>query len=101
MKEVRYHPAARGELFAASDWYEDRAALGNDFLTKAAAAESAMSKHEDSFPWVEGYEPLRGARLDRYPYRLIYAIQETVLFVLAVAHDGRAPGYWSDRLTEA
>jgi hypothetical protein len=100
LKHVRYHPEARQELLDAVDWYDEHARLGEDFLAKAIAAEHAVAKHQGSFPLVQGYEPLRGARLDRCPFRLIYAPAPDGLVVLAVAHDRREPGSWSDRLED-
>lgn len=34
----------------------------------------------------------------RFPYSLIYGIEEQTLIVIAVAHSRRAPRYWVDRL---
>ncbi len=34
----------------------------------------------------------------RYPYSLIYAIDEDTLVIVAVAHQQREPRYWADRL---
>jgi toxin ParE1/3/4 len=35
--------------------------------------------------------------LHRFPFTLIYAPSSHVLYVLAVAHDRRRPGYWLSR----
>jgi toxin ParE1/3/4 len=34
----------------------------------------------------------------RFPYALIYAVEERRVFVVAVAHFRRRPGYWRDRV---
>ncbi|HYJ89275.1 MAG TPA: type II toxin-antitoxin system RelE/ParE family toxin [Pyrinomonadaceae bacterium] len=34
----------------------------------------------------------------RYPYSLIYGIDEDTLVIIAVAHQQREPRYWADRL---
>ena len=39
------------------------------------------------------------ARVQGFPFRLVYFIVGDVLWVLAVAHDKRKPGYWLDRLS--
>ena len=36
--------------------------------------------------------------LRRYPYSLIYARTAGLVYVLAVAHSSRKPGYWTTRL---
>jgi hypothetical protein len=60
-----------------------------------------MSKHPESFARVQGHPEIRRAPLERFPYRLIYAVGEDELFVLAIAHERRRPGYWGDRLADA
>lgn len=41
---------------------------------------------------------MRRCRLSRFPYGLIYAIENADTLVLAVAHLHREPDYWRDRL---
>lgn len=36
--------------------------------------------------------------LRRFPFSVIYAEVGEVLYILAVAHGSRRPGYWSERL---
>ena len=35
--------------------------------------------------------------LRRFPHSVIYAVINDVLYILAVAHGSRAPGYWEKR----
>jgi len=41
---------------------------------------------------------VRRCRLSRFPYALIYTIDNGDILVLAVAHLQRRPDYWRDRL---
>lgn len=41
---------------------------------------------------------LRRLLVRRFPYYLLYAVEETRIFILAVAHFRRRPGYWQPRL---
>ena len=43
-------------------------------------------------------EGVRRCRMNRFPYGLIYAVDNGDILVLAVAHLHREPGYWRDRL---
>jgi hypothetical protein len=43
---------------------------------------------------------IRRFSLHRFPYSLIYGIEENTIVVIAVAHDHREPGYWSDRVSD-
>jgi toxin ParE1/3/4 len=40
---------------------------------------------------------IRSFVVGSFPYSIIYAQQEHLLFVLAVAHGSRKPGYWKSR----
>jgi mRNA-degrading endonuclease RelE of RelBE toxin-antitoxin system len=37
-------------------------------------------------------------KVRRYPFRIIYLIQVDRIWIVAVAHLSRRPGYWSDRV---
>jgi mRNA-degrading endonuclease RelE of RelBE toxin-antitoxin system len=41
---------------------------------------------------------VRRCRLRRFPYGLIYAIDEGDILIVAVAHTHRRPDYWRDRM---
>ena len=97
MKRVVYHRLAASELIKASVFYEKRAPLlGERFL---AAVDAAVVKTREN--------PARG-RLEkfglssfkarRFPYRLFYDEQPDRLWIVAVAHLSRRPGYWVRRL---
>jgi toxin ParE2 len=48
--------------------------------------------------WQPLGEGLRRCRLSRFPYALIYAVNNSDILVVAVAHLHRRPDYWRDRL---
>jgi toxin ParE2 len=54
----------------------------------------------ERFPeaWHPLSEGIRRCRLGRFPYGLIYAMDNSDIVVLAVAHLHRRPDYWRDRL---
>jgi len=43
-------------------------------------------------------EELRRIILARFPYSLIYSIESERIWVIAVAHHRRRPGYWQERI---
>ena len=53
-----------------------------------------------SFPLaaVEIEPEIRRSLLARFPYALIYGMDDRTLIVIAVAHTHREPRYWVDRL---
>jgi len=90
--------AARSEMWEAAQFYDDcREGLGLEFL---AAVEQALE-------WIRRHpllgsplkRPFRRVFLHRFPYALVYAVEEDVAFVAAVMHLKRKPGYWLKRTT--
>lgn len=97
MNRVRFHPAARDELEEATRRYErDVAGLGNQFYSQVVASLTLLRAFPYSAPVLSG--DLRRQVLPRFPYNLIYEVWDgDFLYVIAVAHQKRRPGYWSDR----
>jgi len=42
---------------------------------------------------------IRRCLFARFPYSLIYGVEEQTIVVIAVAHSHRVPDYWMDRLS--
>lgn len=96
MIRAAWHPLAKRELFESQDFYEDRATgLGAAFLDSVEAAVTGIRRHSHSGSSVD--VSLRRSRVLRFPYSLIYRIEEKRIFILAVAHDKRKPRYWAGR----
>lgn len=94
---VRFLEVAEIELDQAISWYESQApGLGGAFLIEVLSAVERVSSYPDAWHPLE--EGLRRCRLNRFPYGLIYAVENSDILVLAVAHLHRKPGYWRDRL---
>ena len=41
---------------------------------------------------------LRRMLLHRFPFSLIYSVEADAILIVAVAHCGRRPGYWQNRV---
>jgi plasmid stabilization system protein ParE len=91
-----YHPHARAELIEAAQYYEQRVeGLGLRFLMATDLAAKAI-KQNPSRP-VADSKGRRKWRIERFPYYFIYRLKQEEVFVLAVAHASRKPGYWALR----
>lgn len=44
---------------------------------------------------------LRKTLLHRFPFSLIYSVETDQILIIAVAHYGRRPGYWQDRVEQS
>ncbi len=96
MIPVRYHQAAEDELLSEVGYLELRAAgLGRRFFAEVRRAEGVIAQFPQS-----GREVLPGIRkwvLRKFPFSLLYSLEEQGLLILAVAHHRRRPGYWVSR----
>jgi hypothetical protein len=90
-------PDAQFELDQAVQWYEAQSAgLGERFLLEAVQAFGLIRQ----FPlaWHPLSANTRRCRLKRFPYGVIYAIEDNNILVIAIAHLHRKPEYWSERI---
>lgn len=42
--------------------------------------------------------PFRKAKTDRFPYQIVYFVEDEALAIVAVMHQSRKPGYWKEQL---
>lgn len=94
---VRLLPAAQSELDEAIHWYDQQApGLGDSFLVEFLRTIQLIERHPN------GWHPLsnhtRRCRLRRFPYGVIYNVDQGVILVVAVAHLHRRPAYWQGRV---
>jgi toxin ParE1/3/4 len=70
--------------------------LGYDFAIEVNSTLENVLSFPKAWPILE--DDIRRCQTNRFPYGIIYAIDEDVLFVLAVMHLHRDPLSWKDRL---
>lgn len=93
---VRFLKPAQAELDEAIQWYARQApGLGDAFLIETLAAMKLI----EQFPlaWHPLSPEIRRCRLKRFPYSVVYALNEGDLIVIAIAHQHRQPTYWKNR----
>lgn len=96
MNPIDFHPDAAQEANDAVDFYDEkRAGLGDDFRTELTAALARIQQN----PGMYGVESgsVRVCPLHRFPYNVYYEELEDRIWVAAVGHQSRRPGYWSRR----
>lgn len=96
MKPVEFHPDAAGEANDAVDYYEGlRAGLGDDFRAELDAALARIRQNPQLYAAESG--SVRVCPLHRFPYSIYYEELADRIWVAAVGHQHRRPGYWSRR----
>lgn len=97
---VVFHRLAKQELSDAFGFYEDRSeGLGWRFLDKVERSTQLLVSFPQSAPVTKRVEgvTIRKRSLDDFPFDLVFTFDDESLFVLAVAHQKRRPGYWVGR----
>jgi plasmid stabilization system protein ParE len=92
-KNIEILPAARRELDQIAGTYNDEVSgLGGEFLGEVEKSLKILQEHPFSGP--EYLAGTRRMRVARFPYAVVYRVNETRLVVVAIAHHRRRPGYW-------
>lgn len=97
MRSVEFHHEAQDEFISAAQYFESQTEnLGLKFI---AAVERTYQRILE-FPEIG--RPF-GRRLRRFlvpgfPYGLLYRVEAERIFIVAVAHFRRRPGYWRSRI---
>jgi plasmid stabilization system protein ParE len=100
VKPVVFHAAARAELDAAMEFYERRAlGLGLSLMTKVEDASLRIAETPHAWP-PYGHSGLRKYFTDRFPFIIFYMELPDRIWIAAVAHASRRPGYWKHRRPE-
>ena len=93
-----FHPLAERELVAATNFYETRSSgLGADFIRQIEATLANILAHPELGSLFAGNK-IRRRLVERFPYGVVYELEDDDVLVLAIMHLRRRPGYWKRRL---
>ena len=94
--QLEFHPEAEQEFLEAVSRYEKEVpGLGEQMEAEIQVATNLLSQYPDIGTPVDA--ELRKLVLHRFPYYLIYSALPDKLYILALAHERRKPGYWDKR----
>lgn len=95
-RAVKLFPEAEAELKTSERWYAQRSpTAAAAFLAEFNAALARIAESPETWPRYR-----RGTRhfvLRRFPFSVVYRIEDEVVYVVAVAHAKRRPEYWRRR----
>ena len=97
MRSVEFHPEARDEFISAAQFYESQTAgLGLDFILTVQHTYERLLECPASGPPFG--RRLRRLLVPTFPYGLLYRVEPERIYIVAVMHLHRRPGYWRSRL---
>ena len=95
---VIIRPEAENDLREGFFWYEDkRKGLGYDFLLQVDAGIRFIERNPEIHPIT--YKGTRIHLTKRFPYKIIYIVEQQRLIILAVLHGKRSPRVIGGRIS--
>jgi len=97
--KYEFHPEAEQELYEAASRYESEVSeLGLRFADEVERVIRLLLAHPELGSRLD--DELRHFVLRRYPFPVVYAVVSDVVYVVAVAHGSREPGFWRQRVQD-
>ncbi|MGH7815129.1 MAG: type II toxin-antitoxin system RelE/ParE family toxin [Candidatus Binataceae bacterium] len=97
MTAAVFHPLAERELVESAKFYELSAAgLGEDFIGQVERTLARIAANPEAGSPLT--KTIRRQLVRRFPFAILYQPKPAGLFVVAVMHVRRRPGYWKGRL---
>ncbi|HZF14967.1 MAG TPA: type II toxin-antitoxin system RelE/ParE family toxin [Steroidobacteraceae bacterium] len=94
-----FHPEAEREFHEAALHYESSVpGLGRSFRDEISRVIELLLENPESGSMLAG--GLRHFVLRRFPFSVVYAGAADLIFVIAIAHGSREPGYWQPRIQD-
>ena len=97
MKSLRFFEEAAEESEQERQWYRERSVAAEASFQRELdhAVESIL---ESPIRWPKHIAGTRRYVLSTFPFSFIYFVEGETVFVVALAHQSRRPGYWRERL---
>jgi toxin ParE1/3/4 len=94
-----FHPFTEQELVEAVRFYESRApGLGGDFIREVEHVLAQIAASPESGSVITG--TIRRRLVRRFPFAILYQAGLKDVWIIAVMHLRRRPGYWRVRLRD-
>lgn len=92
-----FHPQAQAEFEQAIEYYEGcQEGLGYDFAIEVYGTIQNIITFPNT--WPELKSGIRRCLVRRFPYGVLYSVEQGSVLILAVMHLHRSPDYWEPRI---
>ncbi len=93
---IEFLKIANVEFDEAMFFYElEQEGLGERVRGELRQAIVRVQRFPDAWPVERG--AIRKCFVHTFPYKILYALEDDCLVILAIAHQHRQPDYWLDR----
>ncbi|OAB59248.1 plasmid stabilization protein [Phormidium willei BDU 130791] len=91
-----FHPEALNEYAEAVQYYTgQRVEVAQAFINAIEATIYQIRESPNRYGVIE--EDVRRCMTRRFPYGVLYTIEQDYILILAIMHCSREPGYWKSR----
>ena len=95
----RFHPEAESEFNDSITYYDSqKEGLGLEFAGEVDFTIQRILRY--SFAWTRITRGCRRCLTKRFPFGVIYSIQEDIIYIIAIMPLSRKSGYWENRLDQ-
>lgn len=96
MKRIVFLAPAEKEMLEAAIYYDDKApGLGSDYIAEVEHTVNRIAENPESGLTVRGN--IRRMLLRRFPFGVLYRVDQEEIVIIAIMHLRRRPGYWKKR----
>ncbi|MBV6419036.1 MAG: hypothetical protein DAHOPDDO_00246 [Ignavibacteriaceae bacterium] len=97
MTRIIFHELAGKEFLEARDYYDDFVfGLGEKFVIEVERCLNIIKTNPIAYPVAK--QNVRKAVIIKFPFSILYRVDENVISILAVMHQKRKPLYWAERI---
>lgn len=97
MLPIYFHPVADEELQTSVLYYERQVeGLGSEFVDAVEHAIGIIQEYPEV--GIKFSSHTRRYLVERFPFGIIYSIETNRIFIIAIMHLHRKPGYWTNRM---
>lgn len=95
--KILFLELAEQELYDSQEYYEEQQTnLGNKFKSEVYNSLKRIQKFPSMFVKVK--KDIRKCIINKFPFNILYSIEDDYILVIAIAHHHRNPDYWTDRI---
>jgi toxin ParE1/3/4 len=101
LKALKLHAAAQAELQESVEFYRKRGGerWAVRFKERVAEGFTAIALNPGRYPLAKDLADVRTFRIKQFPFSLLYINRTNYIWIVAVAHGSRKPGYWKERIS--
>jgi len=74
----------------------ERQGLGFEFANEVKASLTRIKQYPEI--WIEIDTGIRKCIVKRFPYAILYTVDDDLVIIVAVMHMKRMPSYWKERI---